>query len=197
MLQVKFILLTLILYQSNSSNKKSSDYTFLQKDTCPFNVCKDIVVITPKFGKISNLCSVAAMMVLTTSRVWFLYYDLKYNEALISHEWWSTICTQKDWFIKNKNKYGSFKKFMWKPILIFIVIWMIQIILTTLYFELLILDFSFALIGNSFWCIMLYCFCKMPKHYDVLLIRKEINWITSFYLFSAILLCPYIYTLCF
>ena len=65
------------------------------------------------------------MLILITTRVWFIYYDLKYNEALIIHEWWSNVSDQKDWFIKNKNKYGSWSKFMWKIISLFCILWII------------------------------------------------------------------------
>ena len=73
------------------------------------------------------------MVIITTTRVWFLYYDLNYNVSLISHEWWSTISDDKDWFIKNKNKYGSWSNFMWKLVTFIIISWLIQIFIMRYY----------------------------------------------------------------
>eukprot|EP01083_Nonionella_stella_P129487 392914_1 len=41
-------------------------------------------------------CLMIPRRVLMTSRIWFLYYDLKYRQSLLTHQWWEDITKKKD-----------------------------------------------------------------------------------------------------
>ena len=47
---------------------------------------------------------VSMTAIILTLRVWLLFYDLKYAEAILKHSWWENISDETDWFIKNRNK---------------------------------------------------------------------------------------------
>ena len=133
----------------------------------------------------STILAVAVMMLLTTTRVWLLYFDLKYTESIIEREWWQELETQ-DWYIKNRKKWGSWKRWLWKVILIVIILWS-ALTMITAWFAYFAYLMTFGIISNG---LVIFCstlFCKMPKHYDVLLIRKEVNRLAGFYLISTIM----------
>ena len=119
---------------------------------------------------LTNLLVVAPMMVLLTSRIWFLHFDLRYNVSILNYNWWETITNETNWYIRNKKTYGSFKKYMWKYILLFIILWSIISIVCWFVNDMLLMV-TFTLIANTFWGFMIWCLCKMPPQYDVLLIR--------------------------
>lgn len=122
----------------------------------------------------------SAIMVLLVIRSWFLYYDLKYSQAVHSHKWWekySIASFKQSWFIVNKNKYGELSKYIYTLILISSIL---SIVVVIIGIELNNQDIYaatttlFAVICTIF---MIYLFRKMPKYYDVLWIRKEIRYL--------------------
>lgn len=114
---------------------------------------------------------VSPTFTLITCRVWFLYYDLKYGEAIISYSWWETVVNNyQNWFIQHKRKYGSFKRYMYKRILIFMIIW-ISIIFCVAYFKPSLYILSITIIPDLFWAFMIYCFCKFVKQIIMLVIH--------------------------
>ena len=128
------------------------------------------------------------MTTILTLRVWLLFYDLKHGEAILRHEWWSTISDEKDWFIRNKNTYGSFRKFLWKPtVAILASLFSVEIGLSFVP-EPMASIALFILLGliNTYWILLAFLFCKMPKEYDTLLIRKEINRLVIFIHFHCL-----------
>ena len=128
---------------------------------------------------------VAPTFVLITCRVWLLYFDLKFGEAILAYSWWETVVNDhRNWWIQNKRTYGSFKRYIYKRVIIFISIWWLIICLGAYYLPTMYL-LSVTIIPDSFWCFMVYLFCKMPKHYDVFYIRKEINRLVIFYIFPT------------
>lgn len=116
-------------------------------------------------------------------RVYLLFYDLKYAQSLLTHEWWNIISNDQDWYMKNKNKYGSFK---WWSIrcLIFILISWILLALGMKYVPNVTIPIL-AICVNSVYIIMIVCFCKMPSIYDALKIRKEINILATIFFIQA------------
>jgi len=131
---------------------------------------------------------VGTMAVILSCRVWLLFYDLKHGEAVIKHEWWSAISEHQDWFIRNKNKYGSFKRFLWKPVVILLIV-MYSITGFMKFAPKNIserADSALLAFINTFWILLIFLFCKMPKQYDSLLIRKEINRLVIFYAVSVV-----------
>ena len=116
-------------------------------------------------------------------RVYLLFYDLKHAQSLLTHKWWSIISNEQDWYMKNKNKYGSFK---WWSIrcLIFIIISWVLLAVGMKYVPDITIP-VLALFVNSVYIIMIVCFCKMPSIYDALKIRKEINILATIFFIQA------------
>ena len=123
-------------------------------------------------------------MVLLTTRVWFLHFDLKYNVAILNYNWWETITNETNWYIRKKKTYGCLK-FMWRYILCIAILWCMLTIICWIISERL-QRISFTIGANICWVIMIWCFCKMPPEYDVLLIRKEINRLVIYYFICAV-----------
>eukprot|EP01083_Nonionella_stella_P049503 131887_1 len=148
------------------------------------HLCLHCYTVPEDINRTIVMCLVLPRQVLLTSRIWFLFYDLKYMQSLLTHQWWEDITDKKDWFFTHKGTFGSFR-FMSKYICIFLTMFFIFTALGVYYFS-VIYHIAFIVTINSLWVIMFVCFCKMPKMYDALKIRKEIN-ITSFiYLLLAI-----------
>lgn len=132
--------------------------------------------------------TVGGMAIILTCRVWLLFYDLKHGEAVLEHEWWSTISDQQNWFIRHKNRYGSFKKFLWKPVALLLAV-MCPLIAWANFAPKPVSTYSDAVILtfiNTFWIALIILFVKMPKQYDSLLIRKEINRLVIYYAVSVV-----------
>ena len=113
-----------------------------------------------------------------TLRIWFLYYDLKYAEAVLSHEWWQILDSDdKNWFIENRNKYGILSPRMYKIIAMFMSIYVILMFIGAFNHEVTpkIHEVTTTFVGITSWIADAILFCKMPKHYDLFAIRKEIN----------------------
>ena len=132
--------------------------------------------------------TVGTMATILAARVWLLFYDLKHGEAILKHEWWATISDEKDWFIRNKPKWGSFRNFLWKPVLVILLLLYSITIVLGYSPESFALKANFAMLAliNTWWILLIVLFCKMPKEYDTLLIRKEINRLVIFYAFSTV-----------
>ena len=152
---------------------------------CLFNFCEKQ---PDEFHFVFISFSVGTMTTILTLRVWLLFYDLKHGKAILSHEWWSTISDEKDWFIRNKNRYGSFRKFLWKPTIIIIISLLSMGISLSFVPEKIAINARQITLGlnNLYWIFLVFLFCKMPKEYDTLLIRKEINRLVIFYAFSTV-----------
>ena len=119
-------------------------------------------------------------------RIWFLYFDLKYAEAIISHQWWQILSSSdKDWFIENRIKFGTLSPTMFiitgSITLIYIVFVVMGAYVDKRFQEMFLSPFCVVL-----WIIMAMLFCKMPRHYDIFAIRKEINRWTIWYFIIGI-----------
>lgn len=168
--------------------------TFIESYTCVFKFCSNI----PRYHQtLFGLISYVLQMILITSRVWFIFYDIKYYQCILSHKWWQTINHNQFnnfFFIKNRYKYGSLTisgnksnhhlSTMTKIILIFMVLWIAQICITAQIDDGLN-SFLYILVCNLLWLIQLCCFCKM-KFYDEYCIRKEIQRLAIFYFIGSI-----------
>ena len=161
--------------------------TFIEKQTCVFSFCANIPYY---YTQISGMVPYAFQMILITARVWFIFYDLNYRQHILSHKWWETVNQseyEKDFFVKNKHKYGTLKAsgYTRKIIIIFTSIWILQLLIID---ELShgMASLLYLTVCSFLWFIQLYCFCKMGDHYDVYSIRKEITRLCIFYFVGAL-----------
>merc|ERR1712176_773536 len=117
------------------------------------------------------------MVYMSIYRGYIVYFDIKFNEALQDEKWRIYIDpTEKNWFLKNKQKWGSGKR--------------VAIILSVIYGLLAFLGITRSwfvvggidkicryllginiLIAATFGMIL---YCKFPAFDDVWFIRKEI-----------------------
>ena len=120
----------------------------------------------------------AAIMIIMICKMYLLYYDYEYERILASEKWAIFIdpsIIKNNWFLINKNKYGSpiwLIKWLIVPI---IAIWIvidvtILLINRTLYFIIISIWFlPHLILGIWFWR-------KYPSFNDNLGIRKEIKY---------------------
>eukprot|EP01084_Bolivina_argentea_P286702 491856_1 len=78
---------------------------------------------------------VLPMVITFTSRVWFLYYDLKWNQIISNIDWWKHVNIKQiyscsnNWIIKHKTTLGSFNNYMYKYLCLSFIIYMIVAII--------------------------------------------------------------------
>lgn len=160
--------------------------TFIESPTCTFTFCANI---PDYYTQISGMIPYAFVMILVTTRVWFIFYDLNYCQRILDHKWWETVNKteyDKDFFVKNKHKYGTLKPsgYTFKILISFTSIWILQLLIVDkISHDIAVLNY--LTICLLLWLMQLYCFCKMGKHYDVYSIRKEITRLALWYLISA------------
>eukprot|EP01084_Bolivina_argentea_P286699 491851_1 len=139
------------------------------------------------------------MAITFTSRVWFLYYDLKWNIIISNSDWWKHVnikqihsCSNR-WIIKHKNTLGSFDNYMYKYLCLSFIIYIIIAIvvcITAGKYMLYFLDIFaiFPIMLTLLICPILLCI--MPE-YDAFNIRYELNiivtiWTVSGFIFAFI-----------
>lgn len=158
-------------------------WVFVDKRTCIFNYCTKI---SPSTALLVQYLPIGPLLFVIVLRIWYLYYDLKYAEAIISHQWWQILSSaDKDWFIENRNKYGKLSTTMHTIISSVILIYIIYIIICAYFTNVLLPEMFLGPFCVGLWITMATLFYKMPKHYDVFAIRKEINRWTIWYLITG------------
>lgn len=131
------------------------------------------------------------MVMIFTTRVFFLWFDLKWNERISNLEWWKHI-NQKEasWFIKHKQTIGSFNDYMSKYLFIGFIFYMILFIILVIVAD---DDDSIETIETLFVRIPIIIslflspilLCCMPES-DTLNIRHELSIIIIIWDFACI-----------
>ena len=115
-----FLLFTTVLYLFLMLSRNA----FIADGVCVLQSWCDNM--TDKLDAALRALLVIPVVLIFTTRVFFLWFDLKWNHRISNLEWWKHInLKQASWFTKHKTTIGSFNHFMSKYICAGYIIYML------------------------------------------------------------------------
>ena len=161
---------------------------FLEPHNCPFTYCKlkDDNTYTQQ-DTVQSLNSIV-FAVRTTFlgfgyllKLWYLYYSLKLQTLFLNNKWWMKINKNlnKNWWIKNINKYGKPTKKTW---IILFIIMSAAIIFAIVSAFAINHEISKIVAYINFMAMCLFTvifYCKIPKMNDIYGIKTEMKIATA------------------
>ena len=142
-------------------------------------------------------------VLIAIGRYWLIYYKISYNVAVINNKWQSVLdpnIGQKNWYLQNIRKWGSFLYLRKWLISYFIFgylcanIYYILIFLSAIKADSSLGDLIYSVCSGVtiIFCMLIpmivgvFILCKMPSFKDDIGIRKELKYCLSLMLFSIV-----------